>query len=317
MRSPQEMFKDDLKAICLNYQGNHIKGGHFFRAVINKKPVHFDACEKILKQLESIQDPELPALAVAFQDYLQENNSEKLLKKIEACIVKYIVAPQNVKNTPAYLKYQALLKGTVVSEKPEPIDIKATVRVVGDEGVGKSRLVGRFTEPKFIFSDVHVNTVAAEFSTKIVEFPSGDKVKMSIFDCNGVARHQAAMVNAYPGTNAFIICFDLTNAASFNNAGTYLAAVKAKAPEAIIVLAGTKAELKAECVVTHEQIKKFTDENGIHSYFATSAKTDNPADNYVTNLFESVAADLIKRQRVVNASVVKSADVISQSQRIL
>jgi small GTP-binding protein len=94
-------------------------------------------------------------------------------------------------------------------------DHEFKVVLVGNSGVGKSALLGRFVDDKFT-ADTH-STIGVDFRFRSLETPGGDKVKLQIWDTAGQDTFRSIVSAYYNGANAIVIVFDLSKPDSFQD----------------------------------------------------------------------------------------------------
>jgi Ras-related protein Rab-18 len=104
---------------------------------------------------------------------------------------------------------------------------------MGDSGTGKSSLLLRFTDDKFLGEDVQTATigisiifhafihllfliVGVDFKVKFVEIED-KKVKLTIWDTAGQERFRTLTSSYYRGAQGVIIVYDVSNRESFEN----------------------------------------------------------------------------------------------------
>ncbi|KAK4475114.1 hypothetical protein MN116_002202 [Schistosoma mekongi] len=142
--------------------------------------------------------------------------------------------------------------------------------IVGDMGVGKSCLMHKFTEKKFIPDCPH--TIGVEFATKIVEV-NDQKVKIQIWDTAGQERFRAVTRSYYRGAAGVLLVYDITRRLTFTQIQTWLTdARRLTSPDTVIFLIGNKADLDGQRTVTFEEAKLIADENGL-MFLECSAKS--------------------------------------------
>ncbi len=113
--------------------------------------------------------------------------------------------------------------------------------VVGDEGVGKSSLIGTAITGSFP-SEYMPNTFDDNSLITTVE---GKSVKVSIWDTAGSSEYDRLRPLSYPDTEVFLVCFSIASPESFES-------VRAKrhpeinhhCPGTPIILLGTKLDLR-------------------------------------------------------------------------
>jgi Ras-related protein Rab-1A len=184
-------------------------------------------------------------------------------------------------------------------------DMVLKIVMVGDSGVGKSSLLVRYSDD--IFDQNYIATIGVDFRIKTVE-RNGKIVKLQIWDTAGQDRFKTITQSYYRGAHACMLCFDLTDKLSFENLNTWISEVKNLAPpDTSFVLIGTKADLPAKRVISHQQAADFANHFGM-KYCETSSKT---ATN-ITDCFEE-AIDRAMEKRLV--PVQKNKDVITLGDR--
>lgn len=127
-------------------------------------------------------------------------------------------------------------------------DLLAKVLVIGDGGVGKTALITRFTEDRFVVS--YTATIGVDFKSRVV--PSGDKlVKMQIWDTAGQERFKNITQAYYRGATGILLAFSLTDRPSFTNIEKWIGQIDEHAArECIRVLVGTKVDSVSDRVIS-------------------------------------------------------------------
>eukprot|EP00736_Rhodelphis_marinus_P009150 Rmarinus@m.4274 len=146
--------------------------------------------------------------------------------------------------------------------------------VIGDMGVGKSCLLYRFTEQKFLADAPH--TIGVEFGTRVVEV-CGTPIKLQVWDTAGQERFRAVTRSYYRGSAGVLLAYDITNRKSFLSCQNWLTDARSLTNAmAVIILIGTKNDLATGVSreVSYEEAASFADEHGL-IFLETSAKTGN------------------------------------------
>ena len=147
------------------------------------------------------------------------------------------------------------------------------VTLVGDSGVGRSSIIGRYISG--IFIDDSVSSSGSNYSQKIYE-KNNKKVRLNIWDTAGQEKFRSLGRNFYK--DAFIICiiFDITNKQSFDNVKEiwYPEIQKYGEKYNILSLVGNKCDLYEDEEVEEKDINSFAEEIG-GEYFLVSAKNGN------------------------------------------
>lgn len=93
------------------------------------------------------------------------------------------------------------------------------ILLVGDAKVGKSSLFLQFTD--HYFSESYRSTIGVEFRMKQIEIEQ-KSVKLQVWDTAGQERFKTITLAHYRGTHAFILIYDCSNRASFENLPIYM-----------------------------------------------------------------------------------------------
>mmetsp|Transcript_14099 Transcript_14099/g.15592 ORF Transcript_14099/g.15592 Transcript_14099/m.15592 type:complete len:214 (+) Transcript_14099:35-676(+) len=166
--------------------------------------------------------------------------------------------------------------------------------IIGDMGVGKSCLLHRFTESRFIADSPH--TIGVEFGTRLVDVEQ-KKIKLQIWDTAGQERFRAVTRSYYRGAAGALLVYDTTRRATFNHLTSWLTdARNLTNPNTVIMLIGNKKDLEGQRDVSYNEASEFAQENGL-IFIETSAKTGSS----VEEAFLKTAS--IIHQRVVSGEV--------------
>lgn len=157
--------------------------------------------------------------------------------------------------------------------------------IIGDSSSGKSSLLLKITDGKFI--DSHRVTIGVDFKAKYMSV-NNTLVRLKIWDTAGQERFRSIIRTYYHGTHGIILVFDLTNEDSFNNLGDWVKEINEIGSEKIsVILIGNKSDLQDQIIVSQEEIDDFVKNCGIKmKYFECSSKTGKnviDAFNHLTN----------------------------------
>lgn len=115
--------------------------------------------------------------------------------------------------------------------------------ITGDAAVGKSSLLIRLTDQRFLVNPDP--TLGVEFGSKLITIPEEDKiVKLQCWDTAGTESFRAITRSYYRGAAGCLLVYDVTSRKSFMNARTWLADVREHAdPQLTCILVGNKVDL--------------------------------------------------------------------------
>jgi Ras-related protein Rab-8A len=161
-------------------------------------------------------------------------------------------------------------------------NITLKILTIGESGVGKTCVLRRFVENKFMKN--HLATIGIDFKTKTVQY-GGSSIKLKIWDTAGQERFRNITNQYYKGADGIALIFDVTDRKSFDKIKEWMMQIRCntQADEIGLVLMGNKCDFESR-EVTPEDGEKLGQELGI-KYYETSAldgKNINEAFNYLT-----------------------------------
>ncbi|KAI0780478.1 P-loop containing nucleoside triphosphate hydrolase protein [Trametes elegans] len=118
--------------------------------------------------------------------------------------------------------------------------------ITGDAAVGKSSLLVRLTDQRFLANPDP--TLGVEFGSKLITIPEENKiVKLQCWDTAGTESFRSITRSYYRGAAGCLLVYDVTNRQSFVSARSWLADVREHAdPHLTCILVGNKIDLCAD-----------------------------------------------------------------------
>lgn len=156
-------------------------------------------------------------------------------------------------------------------ENSERFDYLVKYIIIGDAAVGKSNILLRYTEDKFIGD--HQCTLGVEFTTKDITFD--DKtLKLQIWDTAGSEAFRSIARAFYKKTAVVIVVYDVGDMATYQNVEMWLRECKTENTINIVkVLVSNKNDIPDhKKVVNPEKARKLA-ENEDMIFLEVSAKT--------------------------------------------
>merc|ERR1712010_419707 len=147
--------------------------------------------------------------------------------------------------------------------------------LIGNTGTGKSCILHRFTERKFMPRSNH--TIGVEFGTKLINI-GGKNIRLQIWDTAGQERYRAVTKNYYRGAVGALLVYDISSRDTYNQLQHWLTDARSLANHnCAIVVVGNKADLKDQREVTHVEACRFAQENDL-IFLETSAMSGEGVD---------------------------------------
>eukprot|EP01013_Petalomonas_cantuscygni_P007712 TRINITY_DN2001_c1_g1_i1.p2 TRINITY_DN2001_c1_g1~~TRINITY_DN2001_c1_g1_i1.p2 ORF type:complete len:219 (-),score=38.32 TRINITY_DN2001_c1_g1_i1:612-1268(-) len=123
---------------------------------------------------------------------------------------------------------------------------------LGDEGVGKTSIITRFTYDSF--DKTHQPTIGIDFISKSVCLDDGSVVRLALWDTAGQERFRSLIRSYIRDSSVAVVVYDVSSRQSFINAAQWVADVRAeRGPDVLIALVGNKADLTDRRQVTSEE----------------------------------------------------------------
>ncbi|KAJ6583564.1 small GTPase superfamily [Mycena vulgaris] len=116
--------------------------------------------------------------------------------------------------------------------------------ITGDSAVGKSSLLVRLTDQRFLANPDP--TLGVEFGSKLITLPDaeGTVVKLQCWDTAGTESFRSITRSYYRGAAGCLLMYDVTSRRSFENVRIWLADVRAHADAHVsCILVGNKVDL--------------------------------------------------------------------------
>lgn len=164
------------------------------------------------------------------------------------------------------------------------------VALVGDSGVGKSSIIGRYVSGMFF--DNCQTTTGPSFSKKIYE-KEGKSICLNLWDTVGQERFRALGKNFYK--DAYIIClvFDITQKQTFENIKEVWYPDIKKHGEKYIILSiiGNKCDKFEDENVDEKEVTSFAEEIGALCFLVSALNGDK-----IDNLFDTLAENYLNSE---------------------
>ncbi|KZV86883.1 ras-domain-containing protein [Exidia glandulosa HHB12029] len=172
---------------------------------------------------------------------------------------------------------------------------KTTIKliVVGDHAVGKTCLLTSYTTNKF--PSGYVPTIFDSYAATVMV--DGDPYTLGLFDTAGQDEYDRLRPLSYPQTDVFLVCFNVTSPASFENVkGKWFPEAHQHCPGVPCLIVGTQIDLRndqgvldrlsrdKQQPITPEMGDRLARELGAFKYVECSALTQEG----VKNVFEEV-----------------------------
>ena len=184
-------------------------------------------------------------------------------------------------------------------------DFLYKIILTGDSGTGKSAILRRFADNKFI--ENYYSTIGVDFKVKTIDI-GGKLTKLQVWDLAGDTRFRSMTASYYRGAHGIILVYDVTDRQSFASLVEWLEEVESRAdPDAIRILVGNKIDNEHKAITTeegHDFAKK-------HNLLFVECSAKNSIN--VDAVF-SILISEIKQKQLINDA---SGDLFSMKKSII
>merc|ERR1712004_635671 len=132
---------------------------------------------------------------------------------------------------------------------------------------------------------------------KKVTGDDGKITKVQVWDTAGHDKYRVITKSYYRGSDAMIVCFDVTDVESFNQLSTWLRDVDSQVNVPQIfpkIIVGTKIERTDKRIITEQEARERADQFGLE-YFEVSSMTGENVDETFAHIIAAAVDG--KRQR--------------------
>lgn len=161
------------------------------------------------------------------------------------------------------------------------------VITAGDGGVGKTTLLYRYVEGRFL-ADTKM-TLGVEFFLKEINI-RGEPVNLQVWDFGGQDHFRPLLKDYSVGAKGALLLFDLTRPSSLENIEQWVNICRGENPGIPIIFIGTKLDLTESMTVDDKFAGSFPKEYGFFKFLKISSKT---GEN-VNLAFKLLAKEIIK-----------------------
>jgi small GTP-binding protein len=167
----------------------------------------------------------------------------------------------------------------------KPYDHSVKTVVVGDSNVGKTSVLCRYVNGRFIGQITP--TLGVEFFSKVVDTQK-HSVELQLWDTAGQELFRSVTRGYYRGAVGALVVFDLTKRESFAGLAQWIGDLRATTrADIVLVLLGNKCDLADRREVTRFEAEDFAKRMGIE-FFETSAKTGENIEDAMLKCLEGI-----------------------------
>jgi small GTP-binding protein len=175
------------------------------------------------------------------------------------------------------------------SLEEESYDERIRMMLLGDSNVGKTSILKRYCKNQF--SESYISSMGIDFETKYIKV--GKKtINLQIWDTAGQERYKVIAKNYYNKSDGFIVVYDITNKATFNDISGWISQIKELAShDNKYIIVGNKYDLEEKRKVTKLEGENLSKKYNCQ-FFEVSAQSGKNIDKCFLYLAQNILQDV-------------------------
>jgi DnaJ family protein C protein 27 len=188
------------------------------------------------------------------------------------------------------------------SNHKAPRSMRIKVISLGNAGVGKSCLIKRFCEGRFVSR--YISTIGVDYGVKPVQI-LGQTAKVNFFDLSGGEDFREIRTEFYENANGVLLAYDVSDSQTFKQLSRWLEEARGlKVPISskdkpgdvpFVILCANKVDLASRQVSKAEGMQ-FASQHGMY-YYETSANSGENVNESLNFLFEKIVGHTMEMRR--------------------
>ena len=171
-------------------------------------------------------------------------------------------------------------------------NLKINLITLGNSTVGKTCFIYRYVYNKFL--SILDSTFGTDYSSKKIQLPSSQTIKLNFQDTAGQERYKAITLNLVKQADGILLIYDITKIETFEAITEWIEIIKEiKGNDFPIVLIGNKCDLENKRKITKEDGEKKAQDNGF-LFFETSCKNNINIQETVNAIVDKITEGTIQ-----------------------
>jgi small GTP-binding protein len=198
----------------------------------------------------------------------------------------------------------------------ELYDSSIKVIILGDSYVGKSSLINRLINNKFVELS---STLSIEYHTYIISI-NDYKIRMQLWDTAGQEKYNSIISNYYKGTDVAIFVYSIDKQETFENIQIWFKHLKENNEDSLNILIGNKLDMEKEGarVVSYEKAENFARDNNFFLIREISCKSKEAYEiEDIYEVFDEIGKYFYEKSKDRNNNADSISYKVSDSMRTL
>jgi len=172
------------------------------------------------------------------------------------------------------------------------VDLK--VVMLGKEYCGKTSLVERFLNERFVGENKYQSTIGAAYGARKMTVGRREVV-LGVWDTAGSERYESMVKMYYRGARAAVVCYAVNDEESWNKMKFWISELRKVEDNCLIYICATKIDLlggnNKKRAIDYHNTTDYSDEIGA-KLFETSSKSGTN----IVEMFQQIAKDFLERE---------------------
>jgi len=198
----------------------------------------------------------------------------------------------------------------------ELYDSSIKVIILGDSYVGKSSLINRLINNKYVELS---STLSIEYHTYIISI-NDYKIRMQLWDTAGQEKYNSIISNYYKGTDVAIFVYSIDKQETFENIQMWFKHLKENNEDSLNILIGNKLDMEKEGarVVSYENAENFARDNNFFLIREISCKSKEAYEiEDIYEVFDEIGKYFYEKSKDRNNNADSISYKVSDSMRTL
>ena len=198
----------------------------------------------------------------------------------------------------------------------ELYDSSIKLIILGDSYVGKSSIINRLINNKFVELS---STLSIEYHTYIISI-NDYKIRMQLWDTAGQEKYNSIISNYYKGTDVAIFVYSIDKLETFENIQIWFKHLKENNEDSLNILIGNKLDMEKEGarVVSYENAENFARDNNFFLFREISCKSKEAYEiEDIFEVFDEIGKYFYEKSKDKNNNADSVSYKVSDSMRTL
>ncbi|KRX06787.1 P-loop containing nucleoside triphosphate hydrolase [Pseudocohnilembus persalinus] len=196
----------------------------------------------------------------------------------------------------------------------ESYDYKFKTILVGDSGVGKTNILGKFTRNEFYLQSK--TTIGVEMASRILVGEDNKVIKADVWDTAGQEKFLSVTQAYFRNAVGALLVYDITKKQTFNDLDKWIKSIRDySGPQCQIVLVGNKCDMENLRQVEVDEAQQFAEQNNF-SFIETSAYDGTNIEEVFEIIFQEIQDYFMQEGMAVIQNHIEKPHLIEYKKKL-